>query len=84
MNPIKRWLRASTAKERRRLARTARTSVGLLKQIAGGHRRASATLAMRLERAAGKLNNPKLPPLLREELALACRKCEFARKCRTQ
>lgn len=84
MNAIKRWLRASSAKEQRQLARLARTSVGQLKQIAGGYRRASASLAIRLERAAGKLNNSKLPPLLREQMALSCRRCDFARKCRGQ
>lgn len=81
---MKKWLKASTRAERGHLARNARTSVGQLRQIAGHHRKPSAELAIRLERAALKLRikNPKLPLLLREHLARACASCEFARVCR--
>ena len=40
-------------------------------------------LAARVEKAAGPINaeNPRLPRLLRTDLASACRSCEYARKC---
>lgn len=47
------WLAATSAEERERVAREARTSVAHLWQLAGGHRKASPSLAERLQDASG-------------------------------
>lgn len=84
MNPVKKWMRTATEQEQKELARRARTSVGQLHQISGRHRKPSADLAIRLERAGAvmRTKNPRLPELNRERLAAACRSCEFAKRCR--
>lgn len=75
---------AATAKEKVALAKRARTSVAHLFQLSGGHRRASAELAIAIETAATPLRkmNPMLPELRREQMSTACRGCDFARRCR--
>ncbi len=47
------WLAATSAEERERVAREAKTSVAHLWQLAGGHRKASPSLAERLQDASG-------------------------------
>jgi len=47
------YMRAGGPGGRERLARASGTTVGYLYQIAGGHRRAGAPLALRLEAATG-------------------------------
>lgn len=69
------------------LAKAADTSRSYLYHLANDKssygRYASPELARRLEVAAVGINalNPRLPRLLRTDLAKACRDCEFARKC---
>ena len=84
MNELARWLKKSSTEEQKELARRARTSVGHLQQLSGRHRKPSAALAIRLDRAAVGMRaaNARLPLLPRERLAAACRSCEFARRCR--
>lgn len=81
-NTLKAWLRMGDGMsyheknhlgrtDRERLADLAGTSLGYLYQIAGGHRRCSADLAIRLEVASRKLRakNGRLPTLRRQALA---------------
>lgn len=82
------WLAEATADERQQLAELAGTGVNYLSQLSGGHRNASPELARELERAAAairKQRSPKaralLPVLLRTDMNVACRGCEFAEKC---
>jgi DNA-binding transcriptional regulator YdaS (Cro superfamily) len=47
------WLASTSNDRRREVATTAKTTVGHLWQLAGGHRKASAELAGRLQDASG-------------------------------
>lgn len=87
-NPLRRWLDVSNDAQRRRLVRGARTTLGTLRQLAGGYRgrpRTTADLALRIEKAAGELRaeDPALPELRREDFSPACRRCDMAKRCRT-
>lgn len=65
------WLENAAADERFDLASTAATTVNYLYQLAGGHRRASAELAIKIETAARavRAKNGKLRTLRRVALA---------------
>ncbi|MCY1248114.1 hypothetical protein D9M71_88340 [compost metagenome] len=67
------WLAKASAEERERVALAAKTTVGHLWQLAGGHRKASAELAERLQDASGSAITiaglrPDLVPLARKIL----------------
>lgn len=87
MSQLKAWMRLASPDEQTALAREAGTSRTYLYHLANDQstygRYASPELARRLEEAAIPLNaeNPRLPRLLRTDLARACRNCEFARQC---
>ena len=71
------WLASSSAERREEVAVKAGTSVGHLWQLAGGHRRASADLAWRLQDASGGEITiaglrPDLEALARKVLGTAC------------
>lgn len=60
---LRKWLAKSPTDERERVAKKAGTSVGHLRQLAGGHRKASPELAERLQEAsAGDLTIAGLRP----------------------
>lgn len=64
---ISEWLNRHSDSERKRLADTARTTVGYLWQLAGGHRKASLDLASRLSAASkGSLTLEGIRPDLAE------------------
>lgn len=50
---LRKWLRDAKADERERVAKSAKTSVAYLWQLAGSHRKASVELASRLQEASG-------------------------------
>lgn len=50
---LREWLAAAPAQRRKEVAAAANTTVGHLWQLAGGHRKASAELAERLQDASG-------------------------------
>lgn len=87
MSQLKAWMRLASAQEQTLLANEAGTSRAYLYHLANDQaaygRGASPDLAARIEKAAGPINaeNPRLPRLLRTDLASACRSCEYARKC---
>lgn len=87
MSQLKAWMRLATPGEQSALAGASGTSRAYLYHLAndraGYGRFASPELARRLEVASVGINamNPRLPRLLRTDLAKACRECEFARKC---
>lgn len=64
------WLQLATKEERMLLARKAKTSVGYLYQLAGGHRNCGPALAVRLDRFSRELRekNSLLPVLSRTVL----------------
>lgn len=84
MKILKDWMDIATPDEEAALAKSAKTTVGNLVQIACGNRKPKAEFAIRLETAARKirLKNRKLPILLREQMNDGCSICEFARRCR--
>jgi hypothetical protein len=87
MSQLKAWMRLATPEEQAALAKAAGTSRTYLYHLANDKssygRYASPGLARRLEEAAAPLAaaNPRLPRLLRTDLAEACRACDFARQC---
>lgn len=86
-NAMQAWVKKATIEERKRLAKLALTTPGHIMQIAGAYRTdgvASTTpeLARRLEAAAIKIHREGLPELVREDLCIACGRCELARKAR--
>lgn len=88
MNSLRRWMDVASTKEVRELAELAGTTYGTLHQIAGGYRtkgaaKVRAGLARRIELAAQELRkrNSGLPDIVRTDLSLECRECEFAQKC---
>lgn len=88
MNLLQKWMACATPQEKLRLARLAKTSIGTLRQIAGGYKTNGALhvesdLARRIEVASTKIIRDGLPLLKREALSPACAKCEFAKACRS-
>lgn len=86
MNVLQKWLAAATPEQQRTLACRAKTTVGTLRQIAGGYRtdgklRASVDLAVRIERASRQMPEPLVPRLTREDFVDACRTCEYRTRC---
>lgn len=60
---LRKWLAKTPAPERERIAHEAQTTVGHLRQLAGGHRKASPELAERLQEAStGNLTIAGLRP----------------------
>lgn len=87
-NAMRRWLAKANPREIQKLAQSADTTVGHLRQIAGGYRNegravVEAGLAGRIEMGAARLRgkNAVLPVLLRTDLCPACRGCQYAKSC---
>lgn len=84
INSIKVWMRAATPDERDLLAQRVGTSSGMLYQLAGGHRQASADMAGRIEAATAamhKASKGRLPLVVRTDICTACQQCQYAAKC---
>ena len=84
ITPLKIFMRAATAAEQELLAKEIGTSVGMLRQYAGGHREMSADRAGRLEEATAKMHKAskgRLPKIVRTDVCAACRQCQYAAKC---
>lgn len=86
-NALRKWMAEASAAEKTKLARMAKTSVGMLRQVAGGYRtkgkpNTSPELARRLEIASEKMEREGLPGLQRESLCQACGRCELAKRAR--
>ena len=80
--PLKRFLHALDGEQQERFAAGAGTTVGALRHVVTGRRWASAAMAIALEKSARKMGSGrKLPLLLRQDLALACKHCEYAKAC---
>ena len=80
-------MRNATMLERKRLAKTANTTEGHLRQVSGGYRTGGAAsttpdLARQLEFSSLKMQRDGLPPLSRESLCPACGRCELAKRAR--
>lgn len=73
MNPLARWMDAATPAQQRALAKRADTTLGTLRQVAGGYRtkgkaRTTAELAIKIERAAKTIFNVRKTPKARVKL----------------
>jgi DNA-binding transcriptional regulator YdaS (Cro superfamily) len=83
ITPMRQWMAAATADEQILLAERVGTSRGMLYQMAGGHRQASADRAQSIERetrAMAKVSRGRLPVVYRTDLCDACRGCDFAQR----
>lgn len=83
-NAMRDWIAAATAEELRTLATRARTTVGTLRQLAGGYRSkgravASSELATRIELATAATARPGLALVKRGDLSSSCAKCDLYR-----
>lgn len=79
-NQLRRWLTQATLKQARLLAEKAGTTLGNLRQIAGGYRTKGAAsttpeTALALEVASREI--PEVKPLNREDLCIACARCDY-------
>lgn len=85
MNAMKLWMNQANASEQLALARLAHTSREYLYQLSSGTRVASAEIAGRIEASAKHISDKKpdskLPVITRADLAPACAKCPYAKKC---
>jgi DNA-binding transcriptional regulator YdaS (Cro superfamily) len=84
ITPMRNWMAAATVAEQELLAERVGTSRGMLYQLAGGHRNASAERAQAIERETklmAKASKGRLPVIYRTDLCEACRSCDFAAKC---
>lgn len=89
MNVLKKWMGEHSKYLAEVLANSAGTTLGTLRQLAGGYRHegepnASSDLAMRLENASAMMVRKGWANtvLRREQLSSACGRCEFVKKCR--
>lgn len=80
MKKFKKWMDKSTTQEKERLAKSAKTSVGLLYQLASGDRAASAGLAGQIETAMNKLHPAE--GIERAEFCEACARCPYFKGCK--
>lgn len=84
ITPMRNWMAAATVDEQELLAQRIGTSRGMLYQMAGGHRNASAERAQAIERETrlmAKASKGRLPVVYRTDLCEACRSCDFAQRC---
>lgn len=84
ITPMRQWMAAATVDEQELLAQRVGTSRGMLYQMAGGYRNASAERAQAIERETrlmAKASKGRLPVVYRTDLCGACRSCDFARRC---
>lgn len=84
ITPMRNWMAAATVDEQELLAQRIGTSRGMLYQMAGGHRNASAERAQAIERETrlmARASKGRLPVVYRTDLCEACRSCDFARRC---
>ena len=84
ITPMRSWMAAATVAEQELLAERVGTSRGMLYQLAGGFRNASAERAQAIERETklmSRASKGRLPVIYRTDLCEACRACDFAAKC---
>lgn len=84
LTPLKVWMSAATIAEQELLAEKVGTTRGMLFQYAGGHRNASADTAGKIEAVSAEMHKAskgRLPKIVRTDLCLACRSCQYAAKC---
>ena len=84
-NEMRRWASAATAEELAALADEACTTVGTLRQVAGGYRNGgkavvSPELAYNLERVTKLMARPGLAPIMRGALSPVCAGCDLYKK----
>lgn len=86
MNVLQKWMSVATPEEKRELAFRAITTVGALRQAAGGYKTGgklalTPEFAARIIAAADYLHRKGLPILHKGDLCPACRECKFYKQC---
>jgi hypothetical protein len=84
LTPFKAWMNAATPDEQELLAQKIGTTKGMLYQMSGGHRQASAARAGAIESATAEMHKHskgRLPKIMRTDICEACRGCQYAAKC---
>ena len=84
MGVMRYWMKVADTSEQRILAEKSGTSVGMLRQYAGGHRQVSASMAGVFEAVTAemhRLSKGRLPKITRTDVCEACRACSYAAKC---
>jgi hypothetical protein len=86
-NEMRRWIAAASKEELDLLAEKASTTVGTLRQMAGGYRSggkaiATASLAYSIELATKDMAHVGLDPVMRGDLCSACAGCDIYRRSR--
>lgn len=84
-NEMRRWVDAAIPEELAMLADKAGTTVGTLRQLAGGYRNegkavATSSLAISIEKGTKQLARPGLPPIMRGDISPVCAGCDLYRK----
>jgi hypothetical protein len=86
-NTLKKWMEVATPDQVAKLAKRAKTTVGSLRQMAGGYRTegkvsTTAVMARRIEIAAKTIPEVKVS-LTRGDLCQACGVCEHFKSCQS-
>lgn len=89
MNHFKLWMKTATTEEQQLLAHRIGSTRSYLYHLSADEdakykREPSPELAATIERVTGEMHKAsggRLPIVYRTDLATACRRCEFARKC---
>lgn len=87
MNVLQKWMAKATPQEKVKLAIHSKISRGALQWLAGGYRtrgklNTSPEAARRIELAAARIARDGLPTLKREDLCVACNRCEYANRAK--
>lgn len=83
ITPMRAWMAAATVPEQELLAEKVGTTRGMLYQLSGGFRQASAEMAGKIESATAemsRLTRGRLPKVVRTDMCGACRQCPYAQK----
>ena len=88
-NEMRRWVAEASKEELEMLATAADTTVGTIRQLAGGYRHkgkavTAAPLAVKIELATKMLAHSKLPPVMRGDLCSVCAGCDLYKKHKTK
>lgn len=84
ISPLRGWWNLATPEQRKRMADMVPISVRSIPAYAGGFRRASAEVAVGIERATTTLHaetKGRLPIIYRVFMSNTCQQCDFAAKC---
>lgn len=87
MNVLQKWMAAATAEEKKRLAMHAKTTLGALRQAAGGYKTEgklalTSEFAARIATATAILHRKGLPRIDLGMLSPTCAACKYLKECK--